>query len=159
MLQKTFKDALILGAFVASLTLTANAQSASVLSADDIAGTWSGESVCVGNRRSCKTETVVYRFDPVRGNSTLLTLFADKVVKGKRVPMYKLEFQYDEDKRTLFCESSGFTRGTWQYKVFRDLIEGTARVLEPKPVERRVTVKRVREDQVPAAPTRESYGP
>lgn len=159
MLHNHLKRALILVAFIASLASAANAQSASVVTADDISGTWTGEAVCAGNRRGCKNETVVYRIEPVRGSSTLVTLFADKIVKRRRVPMYKLDAQFDENKRTLSSESSGQTRGTWQYKVFRDRIQGTAIVFEGKRVERRVNVKRVREDQVPAAPRRESYGP
>ena len=47
---------------------------------------------------------VVYRFEPVAGKSTFVTLLADKIIKGKRIPMYKLEFQYDEARRTLSCE-------------------------------------------------------
>jgi hypothetical protein len=159
MLQKTFKRALILSAFITSLISTANGQSASVVTVDDISGTWSGESVCVTRHPGCKNEAVVYRFEPVRGNSSLVTLFADKLIKRKREPLYKLEFHYDESRRTLSGESRGHTRGTWQFKVFSDTIEGTAELLERKSVKRRVKVRRVREDQVPAAPNRESYGP
>jgi hypothetical protein len=95
---------------------------------------------------------VVYRFEPVVGKSTLVTLLADKIVKGKRVPMYKLDFQYDEAKRTLSC-------GTWEYRIAGDTMEGTGIVLSGKSVARRVKVKRVREDQMPAAPDYYLYGP
>ena len=153
--------ALFLAAFITSLAISGQGQGiARPMSAAGVSGTWSGESICVGNRPACKNEVVVYRFEPVTGRSTLLTLLADKVIRGKRVPMYKLDFQYDEAKRTLSCEfTQGHTRGTWQYKVTGDSIEGTGIVLAGKTVARRVKVKRVREGQMPAAPDRESYGP
>jgi len=130
------------------------------MSAAGVTGTWSGESVCVGNRPACKNELVVYRFEPVVGRSTLITLLADKIVRGKRVPMYKLDFQYDEARRTLSCEfTQGYTRGTWEYRITGDTMEGAGMVSSGKSVARRVKVKRVREDQMPAAPDRNSYGP
>lgn len=152
---------LILGVFVATVAASAWGQGlARPMSAAGVTGTWSGESVCVGNRAACKNEMVVYRLEPVAGRSTLVTLLADKIVKGKRVPMYKLDFQYDEIRHTLSCEfAQGHTRGNWEYKVTNDAMEGTGIVLAGKSVVRRVKVKRVREDQMPAAPDRESYGP
>ena len=130
------------------------------MSAAGVTGTWSGESVCVGGRAACKNEMVVYRLEPVAGKSTLVTLLADKIVKGKRVPMYKLDFQYDEASHKLSGEfTQGHTRGTWEYKVNSDSMDGTGIVLTGRSVVRRVKVKRVREDQMPAAPDRESYGP
>ena len=93
-------------------------------------------------------------------NSTLLTLLADKIIKGKRIPMYRLDFQYDESRRTLSCDfTQGHTRGTWEYRIAGDSMEGTGVVMASKSVARSVKVKRVREDQVPAAPDHDSYGP
>jgi hypothetical protein len=153
--------ALFLAASITSLAVSGRGQGiARPMSAAGVTGTWSGASICVGNRPACKNEVVVYRFEPVPGRSTVMTLFADKISKGKRIPMYKLDFQYDEVRRTLFCEfSQGQTRGTWEYKVTADSMEGTGIVLAGKSVARRVKVKRVREDQMTAAPDRESYGP
>ena len=123
-------------------------------------GTWGGESVCVGKRPACKNEVLVYRFEPVAGKSTLVTLLADKIIKGKSVPMYKLDFQYNEARRTLSCEfTQGRTQGAWEYKITGDSIEGTGTVLPGKSVARRVKVTRVRADQMPAAPDHDSYGP
>ena len=153
---------LIVGVFVASLAVSGQGQGlARAISAAGVTGTWSGESICVSNRPPCKNEIVVYRLEPVPGRSTLMSLFADKIVKGKRVPMYKLDFQYDEAKRTLSGEfTQGHTRSTWQLKVTsNDTIEGTGIMLASKSVARRVKVRRVREDQMPAAPDRDSYGP
>ena len=154
--------ALIVAVFVVSVASSGRGQGlARSMSAAVVTGTWRGESVCVGNRPACKNEVVVYRFEPVAGRSTLITLFADKISKGKRVPMYRLDFQYDDAKRTLSCEfTQGQTRGTWEYKVISDdAIEGTGIVSAGKSVARRVKVKRVREDQLPTAPDRDSYGP
>ena len=153
--------ALILAAFIASLASSGRAQGiARPMSAAGVTGTWSGESVCVGNRQACKNELVVYRFEPVVGRSTLMTLLADTIVRGKRVPMYKLDFQYDEARRTLSCEfNQGYTRGTWEYRITGDTMGGAGIVSSGKSVARRVKVKRVREDQMPAAPDRNSYGP
>jgi hypothetical protein len=161
MLHHSITRALILTVFIASAAGSAQAFQgrARAMSAASVAGTWTGESICVGKRPACNNEVVVYRFEPVTGNSTLVTLLADKIIKGKRVPMYKLEFQYDEARRTLSCEfTKGHTHGTWEYKINGDTIEGTGIVLSSKSVARRVKVMRVREDQVPAAPDRESYG-
>ena len=152
---------LIVATFLASVAITGQAQGlARAMSAAGVTGTWSGESICLGNRPACKNEIVVYRFEPVAGKSTLITLFADKIIKGKRIPMYKLDFQYDEARRTLSCEfTQGHTRGTWEYKVIGDAMEGTGILRAGGSVARRVKVKRVREDQLPAAPDRDAYGP
>ena len=161
MLQNHLKHALILAVFIAICATSGQAQGTGrPLNASSVVGTWSGESICVGNRPACKNEVVVYRFEPVSGRSTVITLLADKIIRGKRVPMYKLDFQYDEAKRTLSCEfTQGRTRGTWEYKIAGDIMEGTGVILAGKSVARRVKVRRVREDQMPAAPDRDSYGP
>ena len=153
--------ALIVAAFVASVAISGHAQGmARAMSAAGITGTWRGESVCAGNRTACKNEVVVYRFEPVAGRSTLITLLADKIVKGKRVPMYKLDFQYDETRHKLSGEfTQGHTRGTWEYKVDGDSMEGTGIVSASKSVARHVKVKRVKENQLPVAPDRDAYGP
>ena len=144
---------LIIAVFIIGFAGSGQAQGlARAMNTSSIIGTWTGESICVGNRPACKNEMVVYRFEPVVGKSTLVTLLADKIVKGKRVPIYKLDFQYDEAKRTLSC-------GTWEYRIAGDTMEGTGIVLSGKSVARRVKVKRVREDQLPVAPDRDFYGP
>ena len=152
---------LIISISITGFVASGHAQGlARAMNASSIVGTWTGESICVGNRPACKNETVVYRFEPVAGRSTLVTLLADKIIKGKRIPMYKLDFQYDESKRTLSCDfTRGRTRGVWEYKIAGDSIEGTGIVLADKSVARRVKVKRVREDQMPAAPNYNAYGP
>lgn len=152
---------LIITAFLAGFATSGNGQGmARAMNASSLVGTWSGGSKCVGKRPACKNEVVVYRFEPVAGRSTLITLLADKIIRGKRVPMYKLDFQYNETRRTLSSEfRQGRTQGIWEYKVTGDSLEGTGIVLPGKSVARRVKVKRVREDQMPTAPDHNSYGP
>src|SRR5262249_19809216 len=48
-----------------------------------ILGTWTGSSICVGNRPACKNEEVVYRFLAVEGQPQLVRLLADKIIDGK----------------------------------------------------------------------------
>src|SRR5262245_16372810 len=109
--------ALIVAVFVVGIATSGRGQGlARPMSAAGVTGTWSGESIWVGKGSGCKNEMVVYRLEPVAGKSTVVTLLADKIIKGKRVPMYRLDFQYDEARRTLSCEfSQGHTRGTWEY--------------------------------------------
>jgi len=102
---------LIIAVLITGFAASGQAQGlARAMNASSIVGTWTGESICVGNRPACKNETVVYRFEPVPGRSTFVTLLADKIIKGKRIPMYKLDFQYDESKRTLSATSRRDTR-------------------------------------------------
>lgn len=123
-----------------------------------VLGTWKGESICVGNRPACKNEIVVYRFEAVAGKSDVVLLLADKIIEGKRVPMGKLEFQYDEAKGELSCEFTiRQTHGLWQYKVSGDSMEGTLVLLPKRELGRRVNAKRVAESEVPAAPAKEEY--
>ena len=121
-------------------------------------GTWKGESICIGNRPACKNEIVVYRFESVAGKSDVVLLLADKIIEGKRIPMGKLGFGYDQAKGELSCEFTiRQTHGLWQYKVSGDSMEGTLVLLPDRELARRVKVKRVSEDEVPAPPARNEY--
>jgi hypothetical protein len=153
--------ALIVAVFIAGSASSSQTQGmAQRMNASAVVGTWSGESICVGDRPACKNETVVYRFEPVAGKSTVITLLADKIIEDKRVPMGKLDFQFDEAKQTLSCEfTRGHTHGVWEFRITGDTMEGTGIILPDKSVARRVKVKRVREDEVPAAPDHNSYEP
>src|SRR5207244_3629789 len=51
----------------------------------------------------------------------------------------------------------GQTHGLWQFQISGDTMEGTLVILPARDLARRVKVRRVREDQVPAAPARELY--
>ena len=131
---------------------------ASLLAQPSALGTWKGESLCVGNHPSCKNEVVVYRFEEVPGKPGVVVLLADKIIEDRRVPMGKLEFQNDETKGELSCEfSRGQMHGLWQFKVIGDGMEGTLVLLPNKELVRRVGVKKVRAEEVPAPPAREMY--
>ncbi|MGB8508773.1 MAG: hypothetical protein WCD76_10230 [Pyrinomonadaceae bacterium] len=126
--------------------------------AAEVVGTWTGESLCAGHRPACKNEEVVYRFTRVSMRDDLVTLYADKVLNMKRVPMYKLDFVYDADKGTLSSEfTRGQTHGLWRYQFEGDVLEGTLMLLAGKEVGRRVRVHRVAGDQLPEAPSLDEY--
>ena len=123
-----------------------------------VIGSWRGDSICEGNHPACKNEDVVYRFEAIPGEPTSVSLFADKIINGKRDAMGVLKFQYDEAKGTLSGEfTRGQTHGLWEFKIDGDTIAGTLVLLPDRTPGRRVKVKRVSEDQLPAAPPRESY--
>ena len=123
-----------------------------------VIGSWRGDSICEGNRPACKNEDVVYRFETVPGEPASVLLFADKIIDGKREAMGVLKFQYDEAKGTLSGEfTRRQTQGLWEFKIDGDTFAGTLVLLPDKTPGRHVKVKRVSEDQLPAAPPRESY--
>jgi hypothetical protein len=123
-----------------------------------VLGTWKGESICVGNRPACKNEIVVYRFEAVPGKDGVVLLFADKIIDGQRIPMGKLEFQYNEAKGELSCEfTKNQTHGLWQFSVSGDTMEGSVVLLPGREPGRRVSLKRVAESEVPKALGKEEY--
>ena len=123
-----------------------------------VLGTWAGQSICVGDRPACKNEHVVYRFVAVDARPGFVRQLADKVIDGKRVPMGALEFEYHDADATLTSEfTRGQTHGVWAYKVLGDTMTGTLMILSDNTLGRRVSVRRVREDQVPKAPALEEY--
>jgi len=123
-----------------------------------VLGTWAGDSICVGDRPACKNEHVVYRFVAVDARPGFVRLLADKIIDGERVPMGALEFEYNDADATLTSEfTRGQTHGVWAYKVSGDTMTGTLVILPDKTLGRRVSVRRVSEDQVPKAPALEEY--
>lgn len=48
-----------------------------------------GESICESKTADCRNETWVIRFESVAGKDGHLTLFADRLEKGKRVPLFE----------------------------------------------------------------------
>jgi hypothetical protein len=123
-----------------------------------VLGTWKGESICVSNRPACKNEIVVYRFEAVPGRPDVVLLFADKIIEGERVPMGKPEFQYNEANGELSCEfTRNQTHGLWQFKLSGDSMEGGLVLLPGREPGRVVKIKRVKESEVPKAPTKDMY--
>ena len=87
-----------------------------------------------------------------------MTLLADKIIDGRRVPMYKLEFHFVDADHSLTCEfRRGQMHGVWKYTVSGDTMTGTLVILPDDTFGRRVSVHRVREDQVPKAPALGEY--
>jgi hypothetical protein len=126
--------------------------------AGSVLGTWKGESSCTGNRPACKNEVAVYRFEAVPGKSDFVLQFADKLIDGQRIPMGKLEFQYNEKTGELSSDfTRGQTHGLWQFKVSGETMVGTLVLLPSKELVRDVKVRRVKESEVPKAPSRDQY--
>lgn len=124
-------------------------------------GTWTGSSTCVGDHPACKNETVVYRFMPSKEHPGLVTLLADKIIAGKRVPMVMLDFEYDAAAKSLACEFMiGHTHGIWAYEIATgDEMDGTLVVLPEKSLARVVKVHRARDEDLPEAPAPQEYLP
>ena len=159
-LTNTFAKALSIFAIVcvANPILSQPVAAESHLVAASVLGTWKGDSTCMGNRPACKNEIVVYRFELVPGKPGVVLNYADKIIDGQRVPMGKLEFQYNEAKGELSCEFTiNQTHGLWQFTVSGDTIEGGLVLLPGREPGRRVKVKRVSESEVPKAPAKKEY--
>src|SRR5262245_56592552 len=64
---------------------------------DAITGTWRGSSLCVNRQAlpSCADEQVVYDIAATAGKAHTVTVKADKIVDGQRVPMGVLDLTQD----------------------------------------------------------------
>jgi len=148
--------AVTLIAGIAPAAWSGDSKSASKASA--VLGTWAGYSSCVTPGPSCKDEEVVYRIVAVAGHPDAVTLLADKVVNKKRVPMYKLQFDYDASDSTLSCKfNKGKSGGIWAYRVHGRTMSGTLIVLPASTLHRMVNVRRVKDSSVPVAPALDKY--
>jgi hypothetical protein len=108
--------------------------------ADEIAGTWRGESACVAKDTACHDERVVYRFASLPAKPGYFSATADKIVDGNAVRMGTLEFRYNDDERELTCK---YAQGIWRLKVNGDSMDGTLTRAD-NTVFRRVTLRRER---------------
>ena len=143
--------------FLLALSAAVNAQSSwhnhrlgSLSKSNDelakLIGSWTGESLCAGDRPACHDEKVIYRIarSPNAADTVLITM--DKIVDGKPETMGGLEFKYDPQQGTLVNEfTRRTTHGRWEFTVKGDTIAGVLRLLPEKTVVRRVQVKRMRE--------------
>jgi hypothetical protein len=101
---------------------------------------------------------VVYRFIPVDGHPNQVRLLADKIIEGKRIPMYTLVFEYDERNGKLTCEfTRGNTHGIWSYSITGESMTGSLEILPERSVGREVKAHRVKDAEVPAAPAIHEY--
>ena len=128
------------------------------MTAASILGTWKGTSTCVGNRPACKNEVVVYRLLPIEGHPQQVRWLADKIIDGKREAMGALVFDIDERAGTLRGEfQRNTTHGVWTFEVADGVMKGKLTLLPGGEVGRDVSVRRVKETEVPEAPPLSDY--
>ncbi len=155
-IQKLGKYGFVFLLLLAGLSSGARAQAAKPASPF---GTWKGESICQDkNRPACKNEVVVYRMEAVPGKPDRVLWLADKIIDGERVPMGKLEFQYDAAKGSLLCDFRvGQTHGVWEFQISGDTLSGRLLILPEKTLGRLVKAERVDPAKVPPPPARKRY--
>ena len=136
----------------------ASCLAAKPMTAASILGTWTGTSTCVGNRPACKNEVVVYRLLPLEGHPLQVRWLADKIIEGKRVAMGALVLDIDQGSGTLRGEfQRNTTHGVWTFVVSEGVMKGKLTLLPGGEVGRDVSVRRVKEAEVPAAPPLSDY--
>lgn len=144
--------------FASRNTAAVRERPGSATQASGVLGTWAGRSLCVGDHPACKNEDVVYRFIPVEGHPGAFTSLADKIIEGKRVPMGSLQFEYNAADGTLTSEfERGQMHGVWTFTLNGDAMTGTLEVLPNKDLARKVSVRRVNDDDLPPAPAIDEY--
>ena len=149
-----------IGSIACVLVAAATASPQEPATATLLASTWTGHSLCVDKARhpACKDETIVYRFVPAGPHAT--TLYADKILDGKRVPMGALEMHLGAGDRSASAHFTwGTTTGTWAYTMTSDTtLRGTLHVEPGDALVRNVDARRVADKDVPAAPPLAEYG-
>ena len=149
-------------AFVVLLLATsvAAASPQSAAKATLSSGAWTGHSLCVDKARhpACKDETIVYRF--VRTAPHAATLYADKILAGKREPMGALRMQLGQDDRSASAHFTwGRGTGTWAYTMTSDTtLTGTLKDDPGGALARNVDAHRADDKDLPAAPPLADYG-
>jgi hypothetical protein len=81
----------------------AGTQSQTTNAPSAIAGTWTGDSVCLVKPSACTDEASVYRISIADPTKATVALEANKVVKGKEVRMGVSECAYDLLKHHVTC--------------------------------------------------------
>jgi hypothetical protein len=109
-----------------------------------LAGDWTGESICGGGNPSCHDEHVVYHISVDKADATRVKIGADKIVNGQPEFMGDILLHYDAAKGTLTGDlDSPRYKGTWEFTVKGDVIEGTLSIFNPdKTVGRRIKVRK-----------------
>lgn len=112
---------------------------------DEIVGTWRGTSACVDRQAApaCTDEEVIYEIVARPGQPDSVTLNADKVVDGKRVPMGPLDFTHEATSRSWTSElNTPRMRAVWRLSVSGTTLSGTLTLLPSKAVVRRVELRK-----------------
>jgi hypothetical protein len=106
-----------------------------------LTGDWTGESICFGNNPSCHDEKVVYHISIDPTDPTKVKIAADKIVDGKPDPMGVIDLKYDSAKQTLTGElQNSRSRGSWEFTVKGNIIEGGLYILPDRAVGRKIRV-------------------
>jgi hypothetical protein len=112
---------------------------------DAITGTWRGSSLCVNRQAlpACGDEQVVYNIAATAGKPHAVTVTADKIVDGQRVPMGVLEFTHDAatGRWTTDIETPR-THARLQLDVLGAAIKGTMTLVPSGTVVRQIALTR-----------------
>ncbi len=112
---------------------------------DEIVGTWRGTSACVDRQAApaCTDEEVIYEIVASLGQLDSVTVRADKVVDGKRVPMGSLDFTREATSRSWTSElETPRMHALWRLSVRGTTLSGTLTLLPSKAVVRRVDLRK-----------------
>lgn len=110
-----------------------------------LAGDWSGESICVNKEKfpACHDEQVVYHIVVASGKTDAVTITADKIVNGKPEVMGTFDFGYDARRRTLTSElKNDRMHIIFELAVKGDILEGTLSTLPDRTLVRRIKLKK-----------------
>jgi len=113
--------------------------------ADEIVGTWRGTSACVDREAApaCTDEQVIYEIAAKPGKPDSVTVKADKVVDGKRVPMGVLDFTRESTSRSWISDlETPRMHALWRLSVSGGTLSGTLTLLPSKAVVRRVNLRK-----------------
>jgi hypothetical protein len=129
------------------LAVMVNAAASEQPSPSDITallGTWRGSSTCTDRvaAPACQDEVVVY--DVRRADKAgVVTLAADKVVDGQRLPMGEFDFTYDQKERCWRTEfQTPRVHAAWCLVVAGTQMTGTLRLLPGGETVRKVQLRR-----------------
>jgi hypothetical protein len=112
---------------------------------DEIVGTWRGTSACVDRQAApaCTDEEVIYEIVASPGPPGSVTVTADKVVDGKRLPMGSLDFTHDATSSSWTSElETPRMHALWRLSVRGTTLSGTLTLLPAKAVVRRVDLRK-----------------
>jgi hypothetical protein len=112
---------------------------------DEIVGTWRGSSACVDRvaAPACNDEQVVYEISATPGKANTVTVNADKVVEGKRMPMGAHDLTRDAKDGGWMVElETPRVHAIWRLTVSGPTMQGNMTLLPSKAVVRRMDLRR-----------------
>jgi len=90
--------------------------------ATELAGNWSGDSICLDRQSGCHDEKVIYRIALYPNDAARVKIQGDKVVNGQAVTMGVSDYMWDGEKNTLTHEDQF---GAWKIVVKGNTMDGT----------------------------------